>query len=394
MGRRRALVFAVLLSLGGLLAVVMPTAAHAEQQVPITLQANPRCDIAAGSWDVWYVIRNYAPVDLVIDSAVDPVSGESFTPTSPTVGADGIVYVHRTLPGSTTQLKLRVRLHRVDRTSTIELDDSTSLPSGCVTQPSNTPCVNTDAVRYHHTFDAVTGTATIQIVGPPLCAGQYEILHLESRTDEQTLFRDPYDQDVFNLDAGYSAVVLHVKLPPCHAHVFMFFDVQYGHPVDDPSLILGASAFPGNRSSGPLADAWLAGPACTSAPSAYIASNCDGTMSFHVSNAASANVSTEVKFQEVTPAYVWLYREVVLEPGESAVVTVAPPNLGPTEQVWWHNNVIAEATYRPSFTCTASRQPIPRSSHPNPGPSTSPLPRMSHAPAPLQLPRLVPSPTG
>lgn len=394
MGRRRPLVFAILLSLGALFAVAMPTAASAEQQLPVELQGNPACNLATGTWDVTYFIRNYSPVDMVVDSAADPVSGQSFTPTSPTVESWGIAVINRSAPGSTTQLALVVRLHRVDHPVTIVLDQTSPLPSGCAAQPSGAPCVNPDAARYRHTFDAATGTATVQLVGPPLCPGQYESLELVSRTDEQTYFRDPYDEDGGFLTSGYSALVFHVNLPPCHAHVFMFFDVPYGHPVDDPSLMLGASTFPGNRSTGPLADAWVNGASCTSAASAYLTSNCDGTMSFHLSNAASANVSTEVKFEEAWQNYVELYREVVLEPGESAVVTVRPPHPDGVQQVWWHDNIIAQGMYAQAYACVAPAVPRPRPARTHAVPE--PLPSNRARPSVVLPPsaRSVPAPHG
>lgn len=400
MSRRRNVLLLAVMSAVALVAVTFPTAASAEQQVPLTLEGNPVCDTATGAWDVYYELTNYSPADVVIDDATDPTSGQKFAFTSTSVPSYGMAFLDRTVPGPSAQVTLSVSLHRVDRSSTIRIDRVATLPSGCVAQPAGAKCVNTSAARYRHTFDASAGTASVQIVGAPLCPGQTEMVNLESRGDDGGSYGNPYDQNEVFLTSSTSAVVLHVDVPSCHARVLMYFDVPYAHVVDDPSLMLGAKTSPGNRSTGPLADTWINGTSCHSAASAYISSNCDGTMSFHLTNAATANVSTEVKFEEFRGNEVLLYREVALEPGESAVITMTPPNVDGLETLYWHDTVLAQASYQRPWSCEIDPLPAtPRGPHQQPGPPTPPRdrpsglahPPWSQPPSPSPPPTTAPS---
>jgi LPXTG-motif cell wall-anchored protein len=173
---------------------------------------------------------------------------------------------------------------------------------------ANAACVGADQARYAHTFTlgASTATATIELVGAPLCDGQSQAFTLVSYITPASTFAVPqyvFDSATGTLTREQTKLSLKVDIPACYTQVDFVFGTDVINPLVDGGdrygdRKVGSAGAPGNRStaaadSGSPQHAWFNGGAarCTTAPRVEAVPNCDGSVDLSLRNGPGANIS-------------------------------------------------------------------------------------------------------
>jgi hypothetical protein len=340
---------------------VAPEAAEASPE-PTGINGSAYCDAEGGTWQLHYFIENQSPSTVVIESAVDAVTGAVLTPTRTQLPSFSGAEVMTVAAATATNAGLTVTLRRSDRSQSTRLTEQLLLPAGCAAKPA-TPCVTTTAARYRHTLDMIRGVATVELVGPRLCPGQFDPVIAEVRTPDGDL----YDFGGRGFDSRVTKASFSVNRPRCGSELRLFFEPS-GGAYEDPRWNLGGTAAPGNRSAGPLGRQPLAGPACQPLPTVSLTAQCDRTFIARFTNGAAANLPARFWYGEMAGEQTVYLKLFTLEPGESFSVVIRPAQptntvfansmTGGTLRGWWQTSAMCERRQAPPIS--PPRPPIPR----------------------------------
>ncbi|GAA4594181.1 hypothetical protein GCM10023107_29640 [Actinoplanes octamycinicus] len=162
---------------------------------------------------------------------------------------------------------------------------------------SHQSCVSAADATYRHTFDGPGGTAVITAV-KPLCAGEAQDFSLVSYTAPKKTYATPqfvYDAVTGRIDADHGSVALEVRVPGCFTQVDTVFGASVLNEITGPETQygdakLGSPSGIGSRSSG--GRAWYNGGegGCSPKPAVTFGSDCTGTLTIRMANAATAGV--------------------------------------------------------------------------------------------------------
>ncbi|MCP2323106.1 hypothetical protein HDA40_001613 [Hamadaea flava] len=324
----RALAAVAMLAGGALLSASSP--ATADTAPAISIASSAYCD-TAGQWQITYSLVDLSPVDVKVVSLRDAVSGATLTPTKTIFTyvdwLPNALYV-QTAPATDTRVGITVVVQRVDSTAKLTLTRVHPLPAGCAPLPAGTGCVHTSAARFRHTFDGAAGTATIELVGKPLCAGDEQDFRLTAKAGDLPF---DYSSAYAEFFSATTKMSIAVNVPSCQGKVALaVMDPGGGGAFFEPNYLAGSSAAPGNHSSGPLGlYVKKTGPVCNRNSGASVGVACTGDIVATIWNAPTATTPALLAFAEVVtdPREEWplwhQIRAVSLEPGENTTIRLS-----------------------------------------------------------------------
>jgi hypothetical protein len=335
--RRVGVVAATLLiGAGGAVAVSAPASATPETS-PFSLTITGEAGCAEGARQItWTVTNNHPELKARITWVGDGTN--SHTPENPKVVGD-IAKGNDLAAGATatgveaiadedtrTEPKLVVAAawtanDGFETFATVDLTGLTCAPT----------CVTAENAQYTHTFDAQNGDATVRLKGDlPLCEGEEQDFSLVAYYATDSAFSYPqylHDAHSDTLWELNTQVELHVDVPKCFRQIDLVFGGEDGiiNPIEEGGELygdrkLGSAGAPGNRSEGP--QGWFNGgrKSCVQ-PAADFVSNCDGTVTVHLTNNSKAPFDAKFVVTGVDG-------ETVVAAGASTTVTVPAEHAG------------------------------------------------------------------
>jgi hypothetical protein len=327
--RLMAVAAGLLIGATGALTVSAPAAATDTDPYNITVEGTAVC-APKGVWTIdWKVVNDHPSktARLVWVGDERPPYEEGKTVGDIHRGAEleggasvsGVEEVEAGLASA----KLVVTAHYSDGDKVIERQAFDEVPLASTSTCAPT-CVETaTTARYKHTFDARAGVATVELKGDkPLCAGEKQAFSLASYFTTSSSFAYPqylHDAKTKWITPNDNKIKLRVDVPRCYRQLDLVFGEEvYEELVEGGPLYgdrkLGSPGAPGNTSEGP--PAWFNGghKECV-APAADFVSECDGSVTVHLTNPSkvpSTAVFTVSGVEGTTS----------VEAGESATVTV------------------------------------------------------------------------
>ncbi|MEV4638592.1 cell wall anchor protein [Actinoplanes sp. NPDC049548] len=262
----------------------------------VTVTGTATCNPEKGEWLVsWTVVNSVDKIVLVnkLRTEPEPVSeltnGTEIPRRSPS-GTNGRRIFSQTLPGGTPSAMVSFDGiwqggKDTDNTATVALGEC---------KPAETPCVEPAEAAFHHEFAVADGRATATVTvddGVKLCADEpVTLVTYFAPKPEFSVPQYEFDHQSATITNDHRSVTLAATLPACNAQVDLFFggeddiigEITEGGPrYGDKKL--GSNGGPGGRSKGP--QGWYngGGRGCHT-PAVEPVSQCDGTVSLHLSN--------------------------------------------------------------------------------------------------------------
>ncbi|MBO4210792.1 LPXTG cell wall anchor domain-containing protein, partial [Micromonospora echinofusca] len=213
--------------------------------------------------------------------------------------------------------------------------------AGQTATPTGSTCVSTADARYKHKFDGRAGTASIELLNGPLCAGQEQPLALVSYVAPSAKFALPqylFDTSVKSFGApkeGELAVTrleFAVEVPACFTQVDFVFGDKLIDPLTDSGdrygdRKVGSPKGIGAQSKG--RQAWYNGgqESCVAAPEVEVLSDCDGSVTLKLINrkgnaAATFVVAGSEGFSRTVTVPIKGIEEVELDARSAKEITV------------------------------------------------------------------------
>lgn len=337
-------------------ASLLSASAQAWNDEPIPITSEVRCKTETGTWLVNYWLGNSTPAELAILSATDTTTGTP-VPTRFTSLPSGegwnILLAQREIPASATSVGLTLVVKRADRAQTQTITRVHQLAGGCAVLTQEQGCVSLSQARYKHTFDGTKGTATIELVGKPLCPGLVQEFDIVAMP-EGILFGGEWTYAEMTSQISKISLVAH--LPKCKARIAAYIANAGGSGGPWNDNLLGAPGSPGNRSTGPLAVYTNANRPCQAKATQRTTVACDGSIHSTITNGIDSNHPATIQFTEAYDEdgqHIGAFlRSYSLEPGEKATVTMMPrylPTVDGRISVWINGDFVYQAYALPVY---------------------------------------------
>lgn len=331
---RRALVGAAGVAIALLTALSVAAPATASGPLLTTTTDKPKISVSVkgyncvnGSWNVEWKVSNSGVDGTVVDVQPGGVKVGDLDLLGAGLARGESKTATQRVPGSASSATLKVAVGwgtawKSSGRSPVSGSETVRFKGTC--SPS-TKCISADQARFAHEFDGPAGKASIWLTSnQPLCAGQSQKFLLVSYFAPSPRAEWPqykYSSAVGTIDADHPSIDLAVDVPGCFTQV----DFVFGDKLINPMVAngerynnrkVGSGGAPGNRSSGK--PAWFNGGKTSCAvPEATLASNCEGTVSVHLS--AQRYAATFTVTAGLSGGFT---KEVTVPAGESREVTV------------------------------------------------------------------------